>query len=692
MKKFFKSFFVMAAVSATIIACNKETPAQVGDEGLVKVTIVSGNPAAESATRTMIDENLVPYWTAGDIIGVTTGAEGSNYEFQTDINAPATTASFTGSAAASTDYYAYYPFSSTGVGAKGAKVEIPAVQEPLQTTYDPAGDILVSKKFAVAEPQPGSTSVTVDGLEFKRLVSVVKLVLKDVDGVMADAAQLTSEVSMTADTDLVGRVYVDFAAQDFNAEEGIYYNKSKTVTAKYGPNTKYEIDGTNATWLIVYPQTLAEGSNLTIKASTEDYSILKSVTVPVGGITLEAGKVTTLIVNLSSEHITPAERGDALPFADNMSWADSGSDSSNDIANTISEESGGLYTAGSKAYKGAGGLKLGTSSANGYITTKELDLSGKFFIAVKGESYHNNNNNNNDGSKLVVSIDGEVVINADFDDVNYVEIPAGRFSKKAKVTIGTDAKRGRIYSVKIKSGAYAPDPVINVSSDYNPFEVDTEGGSQSFSFTIDNPVDGAAPSASSDDEWIKSVTVDITPNGNYVNFEVDAQEAGAVSRSGVITLSYADAEAVEVTVNQAPGQGGTTDWAATETSNVTLAAGTNGSSALVNDNTAIKVGTGKKGGDMKITVPAGTTKLHIHAAAWNGVSGLSLNISGATATPASLSLTADDGVSNSSPFTLSGSPKDFYFEVTLTGVNAETVLTLASSSAKRFVVWGCNAE
>ena len=124
---------------------------------------------------------------------------------------------------------------------------------------------------------------------------------------------------------------------------------------------------------------------------------------------------------------------------------------------------------------------------------------------------------------------------------------------------------------------------------------------------------------------------------------------------------------------------------------VTLTAGTNGSTCTVNNQEGIKVGTSKSGGDMSITVPANTTKLILHAAAWKGVSGLSLNVSGATASPKSIALTADDGISNNSPFTLSGSESDFEFEISLSDIITETKIKFESSIAKRFVVWGASA-
>lgn len=139
---------------------------------------------------------------------------------------------------------------------------------------------------------------------------------------------------------------------------------------------------------------------------------------------------------------------------------------------------------------------------------------------------------------------------------------------------------------------------------------------------------------------------------------------------------------------------GQSDNSSIETSNVTLTAGTNGSSCTVNSENGIKVGTSKAGGDMTITVPTGTKYLHLHAAAWKGVTGLSLNITPKTnISPTSISLTADDGISNNSPFTLSGNASDFYFVITFTNATTEeTTLTLTSSTTKRFVVWGANYE
>ena len=176
-----------------------------------------------------------------------------------------------------------------------------------------------------------------------------------------------------------------------------------------------------------------------------------------------------------------------------------------------------------------------------------------------------------------------------------------------------------------------------------------------------------------------------------VTFNVAAQEQGDPYREAIITLSYEGAPSVYVTVQQAAGE--TSPYAATHTSNVTLTTtgGTSASTAKVNDFDAIKAGTSSAAGSVKVTVPANKNNLHIHAAGWKGEN-VTLSISGASTTPASLQLISDNGITSNSPFTLSGNADDYYFKITIPESSTETVLTFTATSGKRFVIWGVNIE
>ena len=279
-------------------SCAKEIQAPVeNDEELIEVTLIAGNPEAKPATRTEMD-GTTPKWSASDSIGVSTGTSG-NYRFDTDIVAAAVTASFSGSSV-SGDLYAYHPYGEDGVktasGATGARVNLIKDQYPTATSFDGNADLMVSKKFTVS---PANT--TVSGLQFGRLGAIVKIVLIDSEDTMS-GTQYPSSVSMTAESALAGYVIIDMVNQSMTDP---YFNTSNTVTANYTNETHFAVNGTNGAYLIVAPQTLAAGTSLTIAASTDDYSISKTITVPAGGIELLPGKVNTLNISLAAGHITP---------------------------------------------------------------------------------------------------------------------------------------------------------------------------------------------------------------------------------------------------------------------------------------------------------------------------------------------------------------------------------------------------
>ena len=670
MKKIFKAFFIMAATTATIISCSKESgnEAITNNENLVQLTIIASNPQTKTSTKTEID-GVTPYWSVGDAIGITKGT--SNYMFTTDITSKSATASFTGAVEVSSDLYAYYPFTANGLTTQGdVKIDLPGTQKPTVSSFDGNADLMIAKKFAV---DPAST--TVENLEFKRLGAIVKIVLIDKDAVMI-SEQHPASVSMTAENYLTGRIYLKLEDQELGE---VYYNQSYTATAEYTENTQYVLNGQNATYLVVYPQTLEEDSSLTVRAETEDYVIEKNITVPQGGIALEAGKITTLNINLEASHISVATGGDELPFADDMGWANNGSsDNGTDLATTIEEASNGLYVAASKAYKGIGGLKLGTSSANGYVTTKQLNLSGAFYIEVAGETY------GSDTGNLVIKVDEKEVLNEAFAAVNYVNIPAGSYTNKSKVTIGTSVKRGRIYSVAIKSGEYVPAPVINVTSD-NPMAVDNSGDFYTIEYNISNPSVGVSIIANSDVEWIHDFDYN---TAGEITFEVDAQESGAPARTGNITLTYEGATAIDVVVNQAAGSGGSsTQYSVTYTVSSKTSVNTTGtapaeSSATYSQtyNTAGQI-TAKNSITLTLSGYSGKTikgaTVSVRSNSGKGSGNLSLT-SGST-TIASIETAAFNSAAWNGSYTTSFVDKELTVTETTIGENETIVLTIAAT-------------
>ena len=185
-------------------------------------------------------------------------------------------------------------------------------------------------------------------------------------------------------------------------------------------------------------------------------------------------------------------------------------------------------------------------------------------------------------------------------------------------------------------------------------------------------------------------------DGTHITWAGSATSEFTISHNKQIRWTAIEVTYEETTSSggENPGEGGGgEDPDSGEETSATMTAGTNGTACTVNEKDGVKVGTSKKGGDMQITVPAGATMLHVYAAAWNGVTGLSLNITPTSnVTTTSITLTADAGIANNTPFTLSGNEADYLFDIPLQNITAETTLTFTSSAEKRFVVWGATYE
>lgn len=438
MKRLFKFAMFVALAATTFTACQKDNtePNELGGGKLVKMTFHAGNPEIGTAVRTEM-EGLTPYWSVGDVIGVSTDGTTKQAQFTNDATERAQRTTFTGEIETSDVYYAYYPYTSNGLGEaegnKGAKIDLPSNQSPTATSFDGKADILVS--------QPISGEIT--SLKFRRLVGIAKIVLKDNTADNLLNGQHVSSLTMTvSDKNLAGRCIVDLL--NYTMYEP-YYNGSKSIQATYTAATTYPIDGTGASYLCVYPQELAAESTLTIEASTEGYSIKKEITLP-SAIKLEAGKITTLNIGLTEEHLTAEAAGLALPFSDDFSWANS----TLTTALKIDEYPEGKYTATAYTYKNSGCLKFGSSKYEGYFTTAALDLSREFTVIVNAKRY-----NESKASLLSITAGNATKtaeLQAEAQDFVFQFEPQGNKSTVKVEILEIDDPRGYIYRIDIVEG------------------------------------------------------------------------------------------------------------------------------------------------------------------------------------------------------------------------------------------------
>ena len=634
MKKIFTKLMLLAVAAAALVSCDKNFEEQTFGGELTQTVTLSAEKPAE--VRTQLIEG-VPYWSKGDKIGVYTTEKNleSEYYLTNDSKEATLTTTFTGTTALSETIFVFYPsmgYGTTLEAGKGAKTLIPATQKPTATSFDGAADIMFAKPVTL-----DAEGKQLSDLEFARLGAIVKIVLKDNTAQLAN--QHISSLTMTAATNLTGRVYLDVVNQKLGE---LYYGQAKSVTAEYTDATQYEVNGTNATYVIVYPQTLKSGSKLTIEAATEGYAISKVITLA-EDIALESGKVTTLNVSLAAENVVKEETGLALPFEDDFSWVTGTSTTAySSITSAFPKKDGAaMYSAVSYVYPETKQVKFGSSSYKGYLTTSELNLSKPFTVIVSAKRY------SSDTAQLKVTAGGESQTSANLgaDYATYV-FKFDAVGSKEKVRFDITGKRGYINNITIIEGHVLP-PVLTVSPETLSF--DNTASSQTVTCTIENEVDGVSVTATESVDWIstsvsgKTVTIAVTKNtGDARNATVTIEYEGAKSKTVAVSQDAAagvEAKPVTVTmtsfsatsasmdsvISYACAKGGGTSAPAVNSNQIRLyqnSAGTGGGYITITAADGHKISSVIIGSSMKTkvayTVDGGTTKSASSDLAANG--------------------------------------------------------------------------
>ena len=232
-------------------------------------------------------------------------------------------------------------------------------------------------------------------------------------------------------------------------------------------------------------------------------------------------------------------------------------------------------------------------------------------------------------------------------------------------------------------------------------------------------------------------TAKVVKNGNYTNFVVD----GATARQGALSSApsalystFGEGDKVQVTgyfntINESKepnllnviavevkvlekGEGGgdtpggDTPAEGEFVSNINN--WTKGDAAYIEkaningvaDIDVLKLGTGKKVGTATMVIPAGTKKVSFYGLAWKGkTSSVSFEVEG-QAVGSAIGLTANDGCSNTAPYTITGVTTASKHTIDVSALNGDNALasdvTITVTSVKgsdcRAVLFGIKAE
>lgn len=320
-----KNIFVAALALIGAVAftsCVREsfenTTTPVGN--LVNFTIKTG----ETQVKTYIEEvdgKYVPNWTKGDNLAVyIVGSEDASAQATFANTAESgRTAVFSGSAdleAGDYSVYAAYPARAYKYVSEEmvAQFEFPYIQFPAAASFDPKADLLVSVPKSVSLTGAENETVEINDMRFRRVGSIVKVVLKDNTGTLADDAIRSIYLETDqADAALSGVFDYDYKTEDA-ASTGMSVSNNHVTADLTRLTSPLALNGTNAVYLVVPPTTLQAGSKLIVNVKTDKHEIVKNITLPTD-IKMPSSQVVTLNVNI--DETCPIER---VYFQDNFDW------------------------------------------------------------------------------------------------------------------------------------------------------------------------------------------------------------------------------------------------------------------------------------------------------------------------------------------------------------------------------------
>lgn len=746
MKKHVFSLGLMLVSALAFTNCAKQEV--VNDSPEQQPAVTAGVPFELSAgmdTKTQATDAGVITWAEGDELSVFHTEAGSTTYSKNDKFTFDSGSSFKGElqdgalTADAYDWYALYPYFST--------IPSPANTTKGYTTFAASqtqtGNNSMAHLCGTNVPMYGkATGVAKDTkptITMNQAASIIKVHVTNT----LDAPLTVTSVAFTAPVNIVGNYFINFAGAQPSFTETGTPKKTATLTVKEGDTIAK--NGTADFYIVVKPFEAAANDEITVSVNGLEKTIKLA-----SAVTFAPGKIKT--VNFAYDEAVSMFMWDlttnsySAASASQVTWnhekaqmvADKASASTapnNYLGGDANNRTSSRFYAKSK-------LTI-TPSAGVLILKVEAEATSESYATALQNSVWTNATAEVDGTKVTITpTNGAIAFYATIGgtvgltgvNVFYSELAQKNVASIAVTTppTKTDYKVGETLDMSgaVITATYDDATTDDVTDfvttdaaevlahagDAKPVTVTFEGKNATFNVnvakgdadlayaktdykatinsafatpTLTNPHNLTVTYSSSDedlvlvDENTGDVVIGSTAGGPVTITASTTGNADYNAGSATYTITITDS----------------VDYSIVYTSTITLSTtgGTSASAAkVVIDDVqynAIKAGTGSKAGAVKLTVPSGATKLHVHMAGWNGESVI------ITVTPTEkidstnpVSLTADSGVASSTPFTLSGEGSDYYFAIDLKSITTDTELTFTASSGKRFLIWGVNAE
>ncbi len=452
-KKILRFFAGAALAGVAALACSREAvdPAEEMNSATTRTVVFRAMGSQTKAQFGQKDGETWPtLWTSNDsevklslnygsatAASVTTSEDFRSATFSATIDFSEFSAPYT--------YYSVSPSSvakALSPSREAWKVSIPSVQTPSAGSPDESALIIASTSDTYQDADAASN---VD-LYFNHLTAYGCISLTGLDL----SGQTVKAVEITATEPFVGDWYWKCVSHEL-----IDYGASSTLTI----NTNHA----DNVWFGCAPVNMSD-QIWSVSLITDAGTYTKEIWLD-GSYELQAGVVAVISVDMSTDtdFIQAGSSGsggnDVVVLSEEFDNSTTGDSSSEFDSTKFSNFSGSTSKAYTSKY---GGVKLGSSSASGYITSKSLDLSSSFTVTLNVLQY------GYDTGKVQVTVGNVIkeITPTETDTAYSLDFDAA--TSTSTVKIGTSTKRAYIDNVIITrhdggSGSSADDPLLQKS-------------------------------------------------------------------------------------------------------------------------------------------------------------------------------------------------------------------------------------
>ena len=561
MKKIMKPFVLVAAAAMALASCQKnEMPAPEKQD--VHFTINAGIETKTSIVETLEDGKTIykAQWDgneelgllfaapnkdteAKDVVKLTNAETGNIASFQGKVTVEGTAGTF----------YAFYPAFAFNRGYEegDARLDLKNVQKPTATSFDPTCDILVAKPYDYVVEDG---AVVADGLEFARIMSVLRIDLKsDFEDVQNEFVE---SVSFTAgDVDITGyaRIFLDNPKFDKWASSG---DQWCTVTANYDSELVSINGESKSVYLVIAPVTIPADEDLTFEIKTKNYNISKTVKSPEMKFT--AGKVSKLNLTIKEENcekvdVTVDYSGEYL------------------IAGKEGEKwyaakkytSGNYLTVSEIEFAGENIIETETISDH-YMTIEKVvggDYDGMYTIVDAGGKYLSTSSSSSNDMKAVASVSKDTywtIVKDEAKGTYSIVASKSQNSRNdmrfnynggtnSRVSCYDGSKTSQPYLTLFSTSLVKPDTTPKIFVENTSYSASATDTSVEIPYTVKN-ITGAITAALANGATLKNVKATVADDKVTVTFDANTE---STQKTATIVLLYEGAESVNVTVIQA---------------------------------------------------------------------------------------------------------------------------------------------